>query len=470
MLPFFGRKLVFTFLLTALCSFSHAYTFKTLILFDGTDGGTPVNTSLVQGANGNLYGTTLGGGAYGSGTVFKMTPAGAVTTLYSFCSLTNCADGALPYGGLVLASDGNFYGTTSQGGAADGTSGTIFKITPAGKLTTLHSFRYATDGSNPIAPLIQAADGKLYGLTAGGGPANAGTFFKITLGGLLTTLSDFPGATFLNGPLIQGSDGNFHGSSESGGANGTSGHGMIFKLTPGGSFSILHSFDSTDGSAPAGALLQAADGNLYGTTYQGGSNSTCPNGCGTVFKITLAGALTTVHNFDGTEGAYPIAALIQATDGNFYGTTYAGGTGGDWGTVFKITPAGKVTTLHSFQGSDGGQPYGPVSQDTSGKLYGTATNGTGTAAQGTTFLIATGLSPFVSFVQTRGKVGQTVGILGQGLKGTTSVSFGNTSATFKIISDTYLTATVPAGAMTSFVTVTIPTRLLKSKVPFQVLP
>jgi uncharacterized repeat protein (TIGR03803 family) len=470
MLPFSGRKLVLTLLLTALCSLSHAYTFKTLILFDGTDGGTPVDTSLVQGANGNLYGTTLGGGAHSSGTVFEMTPAGAVTTLYSFCSLTNCADGALPYGGLVLASDGNFYGTTSQGGAVDGTSGTIFKITPAGKLTTLHSFYYATDGSNPIAPLIQAADGKLYGLTAGGGPANAGTFFKITLGGLLTTLSDFPGATSLSGPLIQGSDRNFYGSSELGGANGTSGHGMLFKLTPGGSFSILHSFDSTDGSAPTGALLQAADGNLYGTTYQGGSNSTCPNGCGTVFKITLAGALTTVHNFDGTEAAYPIAALIQATDGNFYGTTYAGGTGGDWGTVFKITPAGKVTTLHSFQGSDGAQPYGPVSQDTSGKLYGTATNGTGTAAQGTTFLIATGLSPFVRFVQTRGKVGQTVGILGQGLKGTTSVSFGNASATFKIISDTYLTATVPAGATTSFVTVTIPTRLLKSNLPFQVLP
>jgi uncharacterized repeat protein (TIGR03803 family) len=470
MLSFSGRKLVFTLLLTALCSVSHAYTFKTLILFDGTNGGTPVDTSLVQGANGNLYGTTLGGGAHGSGTVFEMTPAGAVTTLYSFCSLTNCADGALPYGGLVLASDGNFYGTTSQGGAVDGTSGTIFKITPAGKLTTLHSFHYATDGSNPIAPLIQAADGKLYGLTAGGGPLNTGTFFKITLGGLLTTLSDFPGATSLNGPLIQGSDRNFYGSSELGGANGTSGHGMLFKLTPGGSFSILHSFDSTDGSAPTGALLQAADGNLYGTTYQGGSNSTCPNGCGTVFKITLAGALTTVHNFDGTEGAYPIAALIQATDGSFYGTTYAGGTGGDWGTVFKITPAGKVTTLHSFQGSDGAQPYGPVSQDTSGKLYGTATNGTGTAAQGTTFLIATGLSPFVRFVQTRGKVGQTVGILGQGLKGTTSVSFGSASATFKIISDTYLTATVPAGATTSFVTVTIPTRLLKSNLPFQVLP
>jgi uncharacterized repeat protein (TIGR03803 family) len=468
MLPFSGPKILFPLLLTALFSISsHASTFKTLILFDGTDGATPVDTSLVQGTDGNLYGTTLGGGANGSGTVFKMTPAGAVTILYSFCSLTNCADGALPYGGLILASDGNFYGTTSQGGTADGTSGTIFKITPAGKLTTLHSFLYATDGANPIAPLIQAANGLLYGMTVGGGPPNAGTFFKITLSGSLTTLFDFPGPTSLNGPLVQGSDGNFYGTSELGGVNG---HGMIFKLTPGGGFSILHSFDSTDGSSPAGGLLQASDGNLYGTAYQGGPNNSCPNGCGTVFKITLAGALTTLHSFDSTHGANPIAALIQATDGNFYGTTYAGGTGGDWGTVFKITPAGQLTTLHSFQGSDGGQPYGPVSQDTNGNLYGTATNGTGTAAQGTAFLITTGLNPFVSFVRNRGKVGQTVGILGQGLKGTTSVSFGNASAAFKIQSDTYLTATVPNGATTGFVTVTTSAATLKSTLPFRVLP
>lgn len=320
MVPFSGRKLVFALLLAALSSItSRADTFKTLIIFDGTDGATPVDTPLVQGVDGNLYGTTLGGGANGAGTVFKMTPAGTVTTLYSFCSLANCVDGAEPYGGIVLASDGNFYGTTFQGGAGDGISGTVFKITPAGRLTTLHSFA-ATDGARPNAPLIQAANGSLYGITENGGPLNSGTFFKITRRGTLTTLYNFTGA-LLNGPLVQGTDGNFYGTSEWGGANG---YGMIFKLTPSGSFSILYSFDSTDGIAPACGLLQASDGNLYGTAYQGGSNNSCEHGCGTVFKITLAGVLTTLHNFDSTDGSNPIAALIQATDHNFYGTTYGG--------------------------------------------------------------------------------------------------------------------------------------------------
>ena len=188
------------------------------------------------------------------------------------------------------------------------------------------------------------------------------------------------------------------------------------------------------------------------------------------FKITLAAALTTLHNFDGTDGSNPIAALIQATDGNFYGTTYAGGTAGDWGTVFKMTSTGKVTTLHSFAGTDGAQPYGPVSQDTSGNLYGTATNGTGAAASGTAFFVSTRLEPFVAFVRNRGKVHQTVGILGQGLTGTTAVSFGDVAATFKVQSDTYLTATVPDGATSGYVAVTTPTAALKSNVPFQVLP
>ncbi|MGA8067770.1 MAG: choice-of-anchor tandem repeat GloVer-containing protein, partial [Terriglobales bacterium] len=304
-----------------------------------------MDTPLVQGTDGSLYGTTLGGGTHDAGTVFRMTAAGAVTTLYSFCSLPKCQDGAMPCGGLVLASDGNFYGTTSQGGA-DGISGTVFRITPTGKLTTLHSFD-GTDGSGPQAPLIQAADGELYGITENGGyEFNAGTFFKVTMRGTLTTLYNFS-AGFLSGTLVQATDGNFYGTSESAGANG---YGMIFKLTPSGGFSILHSFDSTDGSAPACGLLQASDGNLYGTTYQGGSNLSCENGCGTVFKITLAGALTTLHNFDSTDGSNPIAALVQATDGNFYGTTYGGGTGGGFGTVFRMTRAGKVTTLHSFAG------------------------------------------------------------------------------------------------------------------------
>lgn len=179
--------------------------------------------------------------------------------------------------------------------------------------------------------------------------------------------------------------------------------------------------------------------------------------------------LSTLHNFDSTAGSNPIAALIQATDGNFYGTTYGGGTNGGWGTVFEVIPSGAVTTLHSFSGTDGAQPYGPVSQHTTGNLFGTATNGTGGAVDGTTFLVKTGIKPFISFLRSRGKVGQTVGILGQGLTGATNVSFNGVGASFTVRSDTYLTATVPAGTSSGYVTVTTPGVSLQSNVPFHVL-
>jgi uncharacterized repeat protein (TIGR03803 family) len=460
------KKILVVILLTATPIASRAQSFKTLIIFNGTNGATPVDTPLVQGTNGNLYGTTLGGGSHGSGTVFEITLAGKLTTLYSFCSQSNCADGSGPYGGLVLGRDGNFYGTTSQGGA-DGVSGTVFRIKPGGTLTTLHSFNGA-DGAAPRAPMILATDGNFYGITQNGGPIfNAGTIFKITPTGTLTTLHSLGSGdgSFANGPLVQGADGNFYSTTEMGGAHG---FGTIFKITPSGSFTTFYSFDSTDGSAPACGLVLAADRNLYGTTYQGGSNNTCPNGCGTVFKITTKGTLTTLHNFDSTEGANPIAALIQATDGNFYGTTYAGGTA-NWGTVFKITPSGTVKTLHSFAGSDGAQPYGPVTQATSGNLYGTAYIGTSGASEGTLFEILTGLSPFVGFVSNGGKVGQGVGILGQGFTGTSGVSFNGTSATFTVKSGTFITATVPVGATSGFVRVTTPKGTLKSNVPFRVV-
>jgi uncharacterized repeat protein (TIGR03803 family) len=458
----FRNKSALVIMLIVGCISSEAATFKRLVVFNGPNGATPVETSLVQGLDGNLYGTTLGGGTNSSGTVFKMTPEGTVTVLYSFCSLSNCQDGALPYGGLVLANDGNFYGTTSQGGSTDG-FGTVFRITPTGKFTTLHIFDGA-DGSGPNAPLIQAANGALYGLTAHGGSSNSGTFFRMTLQGSLTSLYDFLG-TDLTGPLVQATDGNFYGTDE---FAGTYGHGTVFRLTPGGHFSVLHSFDSTDGSAPACGLVQATDGDLYGTTYEGGPSQACPNGCGTVFKITLSGALTTLHYFDGSDGGLPIAAMIQATDGNFYGTTYAGGNKG-WGTIFKITPAGRLTKLHNFQGTDGLQPYGPLSQDTNGNFYGTATYGSGTS-QGTAFVLSTGLAPFVSLLRERGKVGQTIGILGQGLMGTSSVSFGHATSTFQVKSDTYLTAIVPSGASSDVVTVITPNGTLKSSASFTVLP
>jgi uncharacterized repeat protein (TIGR03803 family) len=248
------------------------------------------------------------------------------------------------------------------------------------------------------------------------------------------------------------------------------GSGTVFKITPGGTLTTLHSFGTTDGSYPSCALVQATNGSLYGTTYQGGNNSTCGsgNGCGTVFKITSDGTLTTLHIFDSTDGANPIAGLVQATDGNFYGTTYAGGTS-DWGTVFKITPSGTLTTLHSFDLADGAQPYGPLAQATRGDFYGTTTQG-GANSDGTAFSLTMGLGPFVEARPASGKVGAKVIILGTNLAGTSSVSFHGTSATFKIVSKSEIKTAVPAGATTGKIAVKTPHGTLLSNMPFRVRP
>jgi uncharacterized repeat protein (TIGR03803 family) len=306
-------------------------TLTTLYSFSQFDGMEPT-AALVQATDGNFYGTTSGGGAdFGSGTLFKITPSGTLTTLYSFyCEIAGCPDGTTPSAGLVQGTDGNFYGTTS--GWPPQFYGTVFKATPSGTLTTLYGFG-ATDG---VSALVQAADGNFYGTTSGGGANNDGTVFKITPSGTLTTLHSFDG-TDGSGPtgLIQASDGNFYGTALSGGANG---YGTIFKITPGGTLTTPHSFDFTDGSGPS-ALVQSTDGNFYGTTGVGGANS-CVfegvdlGGCGTIFKITPSGTLTTLHNFDGTDGYGP-NSLVQDTNGTFYGTTFQGGIGG--GTVFSLS-------------------------------------------------------------------------------------------------------------------------------------
>jgi uncharacterized repeat protein (TIGR03803 family) len=456
-------------LFSAAAIVAEAQTFETLVNFDGSNGANPVYPGLVQGIDGNLYGTTLGGGANLSGTVFRLTPRGQLTTLYSFCSQANCTDGSAPQAGLSLATDGSFYGATSQGGVYG--NGVVFRINTRGDFTTLHSFDYSTEGVQPFAPPIQGYDGNLYGTTTGGGPYNAGTVFKMTLDGALTTLHNFEGdgASPL-GTLVQAVNGDLYGTTQQG---GSSGNGTIFRITTGGTFTSLLSFNLTDGSAPSGGLIQGIDGELYGTTYQGGANTNCEDGCGTVYRVSLGGTLTTVYNFNLTDGANPNAALIQGSDGNFYGTTYAGGSSTNCfqgcGSVFKLTPGGTLTTLHSFDFTDGAQPYGSAAQATGGNFYGTTTQG-GSDSEGTVFGLSTGLGPFVTLVRNPAKVGQTFGVLGQGFNGTTSVSLNGTQATFKVKSNTLLEATVPAGATTGYVTVTTPSGTLTSNVPFRVIP
>ena len=419
-----------------------AQTFTTVHYFDGTDGATS-NAGLVQATDGNFYGTTYDGGAdsaacgsfLGCGTVFKITSGGTLTSLYSFCSQSNCADGLYTQAALVQGTDGNFYGTTYGGGANSciiGITpygcGTVFKITPGGTLTTVYSFCSESncgDGQSPYAPLVQATDGNLYGTTYWGGANNeagcgglgCGTVFKITPGGTLTTLHSFCSESNCGdgknpfAPLVQATDGNLYGTTSE----------TVFKITPSGTLTTLYSFctesNCGDGENAYAPLVQAADGNFYGTTSGGGTNPIChgPGGCGTVFEITPSGTLTTLHSFDGSDGWFPTAGLVQATDGNFYGTTSGGGAGRNCGgigcgTVFKITPSGTLTTLHSFNVTDGAGLYAGLIQATDGTFYGTTD--TGGNEHGTIFSLSVGLGPFVKTQSASGWVGAAVNILG----------------------------------------------------------
>jgi uncharacterized repeat protein (TIGR03803 family) len=355
-----------------------------------TDGSSPTS-SLIQSSDGSLYGTTWRGGGFAGGTVFKISTQGALTTLYSFCPQQNCSDGAQPNSGLVQGNDGNFYGTTSNG---EGFGGTVFKITSQGLLTTLYRFRGA-EGVYPEAGLVQASDGNFYGTTSSGGTGNAGAVFKITPNGALTTLHSFLGTDGLSpdGPLVQASDGNFYGTTFGGGGGFNSG-GTVFKITPTGALTTLYSFcGCADGGNSQAGLVQASDGNFYGTTSGDGAN----NG-GTIFKITSDGKLTTIYTFCSqtgcTDGLHPFVGLIQATDGKFYGTTSYGGSGGA-GTIFQVTPGGEFTTLHSFNQTDGYGPRGPLVQAADGSFYGVTIEG-GLNNAGTVFHLDVGLGTSVS--------------------------------------------------------------------------
>ncbi len=307
-----------------------------------TDGALPVG-ALIQATDGNLYGTTVSGGVNNRGTVFKITLGGTLTTLYSFCNQGGCSDGSSPYGGLIQGADGNFYGTTRFGGANG--HGSVFSITSGGTVNTLYSFCSQSgcpDGEQPNAALLQASDGNLYGTTlydGAGANGGEGTVFKITTGGALTTLYSFcvqtncaDGSTPVTG-LIQASNGQLYGVTQYGGGNAN--NGTAYTITTGGTLTTLYSFCSqngcTDGQGPTGRLIQATDGNLYGTTESGGI------GYGTIFNMTLGGTVTTLYSFPNPGvGSEPDAGMIQLTSGLFYGTTFIGGSGG-YGSVYSFS-------------------------------------------------------------------------------------------------------------------------------------
>ncbi len=352
------------------------------------DGNGPV-AGLVQGSDGNFYGTTQSGGTYSYGTVFRITSSGACTNLYSFGSSPTDGNGLVA--GLVQGSDGNFYGTTYFGGLTG--VGTVFRISPTGAYTNLYSFGYSPDGFNPYAGLVQGSDGNFYGTTYFGGLMGGGTVFRISPTGSYTNLYSFGSSPVDgNGPvagLVQGSDGNFYGTTQSG---GTSSNGTVFRISLTGNYTNLYSFGSSpaDGDGPVAGLVQGSDGNFYGTTQSGGTSSN-----GTVFRIGLTGNYTNLYSFGSSpaDGNGPVAGLVQGSDGNFYGTTQSGGTSSN-GTVFRISLTGNYTNLYSFGSSpaDGNDPVAGLVQGSDGSFYGTTDKG-GTNDEGTVFALDMGLGP-----------------------------------------------------------------------------
>jgi uncharacterized repeat protein (TIGR03803 family) len=357
-------KSLIAFLIMASASLVGAQTVQTLCSFNYSNGAYPY-AGLTLGNDGNFYGTTYEGGSSGYGTVFKVTTNGTLTNLVSFAG---GSDGEWPYAALTLGTDGNFYGTTEEGGS--GYCGTVFKVTTNGTLTNLVSFAGITygEGAKPYAGLTLGNDGNFYGTTEQGGSSGDGTVFKVTTNGTLTNLVSFAGGSDGEWPyaaLTWGTDSNFYGTTE----GGSGGYGTVFKVTTNGTLTMRVSFAYTNGANPYAALTLGNDGNFYGTTEQGGSNS-----YGTVFKVTTNGTLTTLVSFNSTNGANPYATLTLGSDGNFYGTTYEGGSNND-GTVFKVTTNGTLTTLVSFNSTNGANPYAGLTRGSDGNFYGTTYNG-----------------------------------------------------------------------------------------------
>ena len=382
---------------------SSAQTFKTLVNFNGSNGTGA--SAPIQAFDGNYYGTTGGGGAncpQGSrcGTIYRLS-AGKMTTVYTFCLQSGCLDGSGP-GGLVQGADGNLYGETFGGGANGG--GTFFRMSLLGKVTTISSFCAPSSCGYGAFPSlsVQGPDGSFYGVSELGGAHGYGSIAKISLSGKLTTLHSFnliDGAAPLGG-LIQGANGSLYGTTSDGGNlncnwgyNFWGGCGTIFELTPKGSFTTLYSFCPSfckDGAAPQGNMVEDAGGNLYGTTFYGGfgySESQCdPVGCGTVFKLNAQGQLSPLYTFctqnDGmcTDGFWPGGGLTLGSDGNLYGSATEGGL---WvgncsfacGTLFSVTPDGAFSVLHAFDDTDGAYPYFAPTQATDGIFLGESAQG-----------------------------------------------------------------------------------------------
>jgi len=449
-----------------------AQTYTDLANFNGENGAG--STVLIQATDGNFYGAS---GADTFGNIFRVTPSGEITAIYKFCSQPGCADGDDPIWGPVLGSDGNLYGVTETGGSHAGSktgSGTFYKMTLSGEITTLYNFcsvTPCTDGQYPNG-IVLGSDGNFYGTAFAGGQFNKGDIFEISATGELTVLYSFcafESCATGNEPIyppIQASNGSIYGVTYGG-------EGVLYELTPSGTYNVIHHFCSlsgcTDGFQPT-TLAQGANGNIFGTTVQGGTT-----GHGTVFEVTATNQYIVLDNLDYLRGS-PFGGVVPGNDGNLYGTTIGPGTAENGGTIYKVTPEGRYTQLYTFSECSitGYNPNTSLLQGTDGLLYGSTPYGGddtfdgGCGGYGTIFTFANGIGPSVQPVPVAGPVGQSVLILGNGLTGSTSVTFNGVAAEFTVESDTYISATVPTGATTGTVSVVTPSGTLNSNPQFVV--
>ncbi len=395
-----GRFLAAILALTVLSVVAHAQSYSETVLYNftgGTDGWKPLGP-FIRDAAGNLYGLTQYGGFTGNssceedgcGSLFRLDSKGSLTTL-SF----DAYNGATPTGSVTASAAGSLYSTTSSGGVYDGSygGGTLVEVSPKGKLSLLHTFcnDCSTDGAYPGSGVTLDSKGNLYGTTFGGGSGGEGVVYKFDSAGNETLLYSFQrtsGGYGPAGPVILDSTGNIYGTASEGGNKACAGGGcgVLFEIDASGQYNVLYTFNGPsggDGANPGGSLIRDPAGNLYGYTYQGGNNGTCQYGCGTIFRLSPGGKETVLHTFaGGADGSQP-SGLIADKHGNLFGTTVGGSLG--YGTVFELDHTGKFTTLYAFTGgSDGAYPGSGVILDSAGNLYGTGQFG-GTDNQGVVF-------------------------------------------------------------------------------------
>ncbi len=454
----FSRLLPLAFVLGSLTPLQAQY--KAIYTFGGSSEPTCPGRSgtgvLTQTPGGNLINTTNGSCQSGMiETAFEIGFQGAnFTVLQNFGAM-------MPSGGLTLGTDQRFHGVTMDGGSRN--HGTVYRLSTAPSIVYEHDFEGGADGGYPWSEPIQSSTGDWYGTTAGASSMFAGTVYKIDTSDRYSVLHVFS-TTDGRGPvaaLVEGSDSNFYGTTVSGGANGK---GVFFRISPTGDFQVLYNFDGTHGSGSAAPLIQASDGNFYGVSSEGGSLNQ-----GVVYKLTPDDAFSVFYDFSATaaQGNDPQGGLVEATDGNFYGTLVWGGAGGV-GSIYRLTPAGVFTDIHDFYTATGANPQSTLLQHTTGKLYGTTANG-GANNDGVIFEYDPGLAPFVTFLPVYGQVGATVDILGEYFaEGVTTVYFNGVPAQNPKIASTYIEATVPDGATTGYITVTSTKGTLKSNKPFVV--